>query len=87
MEYAEFSALTNETVRGLLDRLPVKYHHGFEAALIGGELRMTVEALMKTLVADHVPVTLAERDNLGRMLAYLKEPPSGLDQLNVTTAS
>jgi hypothetical protein len=85
MEYAEFSDLTRQTISGLLDRIPAKYHEGLQSLLIGGELRLAVDQLMKGLERLQIPVTPAERDDLARMLAYLKEPASRLDGLLIAS--
>ena len=87
MEYAEFSDLASSTIRGLTDRIPAKYHEGFDLLLYGGELRLAVEDLLATLEDDQIQITPAERDNLVRMLAYLKEPASRLERIRVSAAS
>ncbi|MGH3714545.1 MAG: DUF6189 family protein [Micromonosporaceae bacterium] len=71
----------------MYDRIPAQYHEGMEAALDGGELRIAVEDLMAGLAQLRIPVTPAERDRLAHMLAYLKEPESKLDTLNVVATS
>ncbi len=83
MDNAEFTELTEATVRGLLNRVPAKYREGFQVALDGGELTIAVEGLMMTLVDDQVPVTRTEHDNLALLLAHLKQPSSALNRLNV----
>ncbi|MGH3739016.1 MAG: hypothetical protein ACRDT6_25975 [Micromonosporaceae bacterium] len=85
MEYWEFSELTQATIRGTYDRIHARYHDGFEGLFVGGELRLAVEELLGGLVRFNTPITPAERDDLARILAYLKEPASKLDRLNVTT--
>lgn len=44
---------------------------------------MAVNDLLLTLVDDQVPVTPAEREDVRRLLEYLKEPTDKLDRLNV----
>ncbi len=87
MEYEEFDTLTRATVRGFMGRLPEKYHDGFNGMLFAGELRLAVDQLTKGLERLQIPVTPAERDNLVRMLAYLKEPASRLDGLTIASES
>jgi hypothetical protein len=87
MEYADFSELTRATLHGMHDRIPAKYREGFEQLLEMGELRLAVEDLLATLEDDQVPITPAERGNLVRMLAYLKEPASRLDKIRVIAVS
>jgi len=83
MDYAEFSQLCETTVTTFLDRVPARYREGFESLLIGGEQRMALTDLFLTLVDDQVPVTPAERENIRRLLEYLKEPTDSLGRLNV----
>lgn len=85
MDYPEFSDLTYATVNNFLDRVPAKYRKGFEYLLIGGEERLAVNDLAATLVQDQVPVTPAERDDVRRLLEFLKEPTDRLDHLNVVS--
>lgn len=87
MEYPEFSEMTKATIRGMYDRIPAEFHDGMEAALDGGELRIAVDDLMAGLTQLRIPVTQAERNSLAQMLAYLKEPESKLDTLNVVATS
>lgn len=86
MDYAEFHDLTATTVRGLYDRIPTKYHDGFESLINAGELRFVVEDLLTGLKDDRVSITPAEKTNLAKMVAYLEEPASTLDGLIITEA-
>jgi hypothetical protein len=83
MDYPEFSELAHTTVTRFLDRVPARYREAFESLLIGGEQRMAVTNLAITLVDDQVPVTPVEREDVRRLLEFLKEPTDKLDQLNV----
>lgn len=85
MDYPEFSELTYTMVTNFLDRIPGKYRKDFEYLLIGGEDRMAVTNLAVTLADDQVPVTPAERDDVRRLLEYLKESTDRLDHLNVVS--
>jgi hypothetical protein len=70
-------------VTRLLDRVPTAHRDGFASLLAGGELRMAVEDLLTTLVDDQVPVTPAEREDVRRLLEYLKQPLDKLDHLHI----
>ncbi|MGH3740361.1 MAG: hypothetical protein ACRDT1_03385 [Micromonosporaceae bacterium] len=83
MDYADFSQLAKTTIRGMYDRIPAKYHEGFEDLFIGGELRLAVEDLVGGLHRFDTAVTPVERENLSQMLTYLGEPVSKLDGIRV----
>jgi hypothetical protein len=84
MEQWEFHELAQATVNRFLDRIPTKYVGGFESELDGGEYSTAVENLLLTLVDDRVPVTRDEQEDLRRLLDYLKQPISKLDQLTLS---
>jgi hypothetical protein len=83
MDYEEFHELTVATVRGMYDRIPERFHDGFETAFEVGELRQAVDMLIGGLKRFAMPITAAERDNLARMLRHLREPESRLDGIEV----
>ncbi|MGH3740359.1 MAG: hypothetical protein ACRDT1_03375 [Micromonosporaceae bacterium] len=84
MNHAEFHDLVESTIRGMYDRIPERYHEGFEIAFKVGELGPAVEELLGGLQRFDTPITPAERDNLTRVLNYLNEPVSRLDGIAVT---
>lgn len=83
MEYAEFSDLAMSTVRGMYDRIPAKYHEGFEDLFLGGEDGEAVEMLIDGLERFATPITPAEREALASLLRGMNQPESRLDGLNV----
>jgi hypothetical protein len=83
MEQWEFHDMTKATVDRFMPRIPEKYVEGFESALHGGEFGMVVDDLVLTVVKDHVPVTASERDDLCRLLVYLRRPTEILDELTM----
>lgn len=85
MEYAEFSDLAMSTIRGMYDRIPAKFHEGFEDLFLGGEDGEAVEMLIDGLARFNTPITPAERETLARLLREMNQPESRLDSLNVIT--
>jgi len=83
VEYAEFSDLTEATIRGMYDRIPAKYHEDFESLFIGGEVGLAVETLVAGLARFNIPIKLSERDNLAILLRWMRKTESELDALNV----
>lgn len=85
MEYAEFSDLAMSTIRGMYDRIPAKYHEGFEDLFLGGEEGEAVETLIAGLARFNIPITSTEREMLALLLRDMNQPESRLDGLNVIT--
>ena len=85
MDQSEFHELTEATVNQVLDRIPSKYIPGFEAMLDGGEYSMAVEDLVLTLINNQVPATGAEQESLLRLLVYLRQPTTTLDDLTLAS--
>ncbi len=85
MEYAAFSGLAMSTIRGMYDRIPAKYHEGFEDLFVGGEDGEAVEMLIAGLARFNTPITPAERESLALLLREMNQPESRLVGLNVIT--
>lgn len=83
MEYDEFAELAEQTIEQLLDRIPERYRKPIGSLMYAGEEREAVTNLAATVADDQVPVTADERDDLRRLLEYLKEPTGTLSRLNV----
>lgn len=83
MEYAEFHDLVESTIHGMYDRIPAKYHQGFESLFVGGELEIAVDTLIGGLMRFNIPTKPSERDKLAVILREMNQPESRLDSLNV----
>lgn len=84
MDYADFEKLTTTTIRGMYDRIPQKYHDGFEDLFIGGEHHLAIDMLISGLKRFHTPITPQERATLARLLPRVRKPESELDGITVT---
>lgn len=81
MDQSEFHETIDSVIQGFLPRIPKRYVEGIEEELDVGEFQLAVESLLATLVDDAVPVTVAERGALDRVVRYLEQPTDDLDRL------
>lgn len=69
-------------VEQLAERLPDKRLAGFRSYSDAGEWDLLINSLLATLVNRQIPITTAERDLLGNLVARFDRPVNYCDFIN-----
>jgi hypothetical protein len=87
MELIEFMNAADALIERLAPRIDPQQAKLMRRTAYAGEWGETIDELIATLLARRTPVTPDERDELLRLLAYMKEPADRIDGLVVSGES
>jgi len=85
MELDEFMGAADALIDQFAPRIDQQQAKLIRRAAYAGEWREAIDVLVATLVERQDPVSPGERDELLRLLAYMKEPAERIDGLAVST--